>query len=186
MMRWLFFLPLAVFAVLVGLWLWGLNPERDPKALPSQLIDKAMPAFALPALEGSGSPALASEDLADGQVKLINFFASWCVPCRAEHPHLETLAKESNLPIHGIAWRDEPEATLAWLNNLGNPYTRIGVDQKNAVGLDFGITGVPETFIIDAKGRVRYRQQGPLNPRNINTVIIPLVVALRKEAEEAS
>ncbi len=186
MMRWLFFLPLVVFAVLVGLWFWGLNPNRDPNALPSQLINKELPAFALPALEGSGSPALARSDLSDGQVKLINFFASWCVPCRAEHPHLETLAKETSLPIHGIAWRDEPAATLAWLQNLGNPYTRIGVDQKNTVGLDFGITGVPETFIIDAKGRVRYRHQGPLDPRIINTVITPLVQALRREAEEAS
>ncbi len=181
MNRWLFFAPLAIFVVLLAVWAWGLNDKRDPNALPSQLIDKAMPVFALPDLAGSGSPSLATSDLDDGQVKLLNFFASWCVPCRIEHPHLTTLAKEAKLPVHGIAWKDKPEDALAWLQALGNPYTRIGVDEFNKVGLDFGTTGVPETFIVDQQGRVRYRHQGPLDPLIINETIIPLVLALRAE-----
>lgn len=186
MKRLFYFLPVAIFMVIGGFLYWGLNPDRDPNAMPSVLIDQEVPDFALPALEGSDTPALSKADLPDGEVKLINFFASWCVPCLVEHPHLTTLAtnETSPVPVMGVAWRDEPRKALGWLKEHGNPYSRIGVDEKNSAGMDFGITGVPETFIVDAKGKVRYKHAGPLQPRDINDTIIPLIVALRKEAAQ--
>ena len=176
MRRLLFLTPLALFLLVAGYFLLGLG--RDPRHLPSALLDKPVPEFALPPLPGreTASPdsGLTAADLKRGEVTLVNVFASWCVPCRAEHPILARLAEEG-VTIHGIAWKDKPEASLAFLRELGDPYRRVGVDGAGTAGLDLGVYGVPETFVIDGKGVVRYRYPGPLTPDEVERNIRPLL-----------
>ena len=170
--------PALAFAVLAAYLAHALRPDRDPALVASALIDKPMPAFALPPL-GETGPGLASKDFA-GQVSLVNFFASWCVPCRAEHPLLLRLADEEKLPVYGIAYKDKPEAIGAWLNELGNPFSRIGLDQNGRTAIDFGVYGVPETYLIDRGGRIRFRQAGPLDADVVDETLLPLIARLRQ------
>lgn len=176
--RLLFLLPVLIFLVVAGYFLWGLGPERDPKNIPSVMIDKPTPSFDLAAVPGLDAPGLATADLAQGQVVMVNFFASWCVPCRAEHPFLTALVEETGVPLYGINHRDKPEDAAAWLAELGNPYTRIGADPGRAA-VEWGVTGVPETFIVDAAGRIRYHHRGPLVPDVIEQQVRPLLEELR-------
>src|SRR5690606_8784972 len=125
--------------------------QRDPSKLPSQLIDRPAPQFALPAVR-DGEPGLATADLA-GEPALLNIFASWCVPCRLEHPVLMRLSAEGT-PIYGIDWKETPAAGAAWLAEHGDPYRKVGNDEAGRIGIDLGVTGVPETFVIDRRGRV--------------------------------
>ena len=159
-------LPLAVFAALVAVfavYLWQIGPGGKQIAeLPSVMIDKPAPTFALKPLEGAGLPGFANDEL-KGHITLVNFFASWCVPCRVEHPVLMRLAKEG-VQIWGIAYKDKKEDALRFLAENGTPYQRIGVDDIGRTFIDFGAYGVPETFIIDAEGRIRYREAGPISP----------------------
>jgi cytochrome c biogenesis protein CcmG/thiol:disulfide interchange protein DsbE len=175
--RLLFLLPVAVFAVVAGYFLVGLAPERDPSAVPTAMIDKPTPDFDLPAVPGLEVPGLAAADLAGDEVVMVNFFASWCVPCRAEHAHLTALAERSGVPLYGINHRDKPEDAAAWLAELGNPYRRIGADSGRAA-VEWGVTGVPETFVIDGAGRIRYHHRGPLVPEVIEREVEPLLRAL--------
>jgi len=163
MKRLLFVLPLVVVAGIGGFLLWGLNPDRDPSVLPSVLIDEPAPAFALSALEGAGVPGLSREDLvgASGPV-LVNVFASWCIPCRAEHAVLTRMAERDGVVLYGINYKDKPGEARAWLDELGNPYARIGSDYDGRAGIEWGLTGVPETFVVDAGGTVRLRHVGPI------------------------
>ncbi|HYE01441.1 MAG TPA: DsbE family thiol:disulfide interchange protein [Alphaproteobacteria bacterium] len=179
MRRLIALLPLAVFAVVAGYFLVNLTSGRDPRELPSALIDQPAPQFALPPLEAVGKPGLGTADL-KGQVHLVNFFASWCVPCRAEHPVLVRLAEQGTVPVVGIAYKDKPEASAAWLGQLGNPYGRIGVDLNGRAAIDWGVTGVPETFIVDREGRIRYRHWGPIDPVAMEQKILPLVKELQR------
>jgi cytochrome c biogenesis protein CcmG/thiol:disulfide interchange protein DsbE len=176
--RLLFLLPVLIFLVVAGYFLWGLGPERDPKNIPSVMIDKPTPTFDLAAVPGLDAPGLATADLAQGQVVMVNFFASWCVPCRAEHPFLTALTEETGVPLYGINHRDKPEDAAAWLAELGNPYTRIGADAGRAA-VEWGVTGVPETFIVDGQGRIRYHHRGPLVPDVIEQQVKPLLEELR-------
>lgn len=176
--RLLFLLPLLLFTVVVGYFLWGLNPERNPREVPSAMVDKPVPAFDLPALALTDRPGLATADLTDGQVTLVNFFASWCVPCRIEHPLLLALAEEGTVRVVGINFRDEPEAGAKWLEELGNPYARIGVDARGRTAIDWGVSGVPESFIIDREGRIRHQHIGPIHPHELEQEIRPLLEAL--------
>lgn len=178
LLRLLLLLPLLLFAVLAGWFLWGLDPERDPSELPSALIDKPVPEFSLPAVPGLNSPGLAREDLIGGGVKLVNVFASWCLPCRAEHPLVTALAEEG-VPVHAINYKDKPEQARDWLAELGNPYQRIGYDETGRVGIEWGVYGVPETFVIDASGTIRYRHVGPLTPRDFEKTLRPLIRELQ-------
>jgi cytochrome c biogenesis protein CcmG, thiol:disulfide interchange protein DsbE len=173
MRRLLFLLPLALFAVLAGYFLVGLR--SDPSILPSALIDKPAPAFDLPALDDQ--PGLASADLA-GNVVLVNFFASWCVPCRAEHPLLMRLAAAGGVALYGIDYKDKPEAASRLLAELGNPYRRVGADRDGRTFIDFGAYGVPETYVIDKGGHIRYRQVGPITPDDYDGKILPLLKQL--------
>jgi cytochrome c biogenesis protein CcmG/thiol:disulfide interchange protein DsbE len=176
--RLLFLLPVIVFAVIAGYFLWGLAPERDPGAVPTAMIDKPTPDFDLAAVPGLAVPGLKTDDLAGGAVVMVNFFASWCVPCRAEHAFLSALAEETAVPLYGINHRDKPEDAAAWLAELGNPYQRIGADPGRAA-VEWGVTGVPETFIIDGAGRIRWHHRGPLVPEVIERDVKPLLEALQ-------
>jgi len=180
--RWwrpLFLAPLIAFFSLAVVLLVGLG--RAPSEIPSTLIDKEVPQFDLPPVQGR-SLGLASRDLS-GTVSLVNVFASWCVACKAEHPVLMKLAAQHIVPIHGIDYKDKPTDAAAWLDTNGDPYTRTGADRNGRVAIDWGIYGVPETFLIGADGRVKLRHVGPLTEEDIATEILPVVMRLRNAAE---
>jgi cytochrome c biogenesis protein CcmG, thiol:disulfide interchange protein DsbE len=174
--RLLFIAPLVLFLGLAAYLGYGLT--RDSRILPSTLIDKPAPTFALEALipEGKG---LKTEDLM-GKVALVNIFASWCVPCRAEHPIWVRVAEQEKIPIYGINWKDKRPDATAWLKELGNPYERIGYDPDNKAGVEWGVYGAPETYIIDRAGRVRYKHVGPVFSETLNDTILPLVRKLQE------
>lgn len=174
----LFLLPLLVALGLFGFFYAGLEDGRDPAALPSALLDKPVPQFDLPALLPD-SPGLASADL-KGSVQLVNVFASWCVPCRAEHPLLMRLAREDGVTINGIAYKDKPEDSRAFLASLGDPYSRVGMDEPGRAAIEWGVYGVPETFLIDRDGIIRWKHSGPLTPELVTNKMLPLIESLKK------
>lgn len=164
-------LPLALFLALAGFLAKGLT--LDPAELPSPLIDKEAPVFSVATLpEGSGD--FHSKEL-DGQVWILNVWASWCGPCVQEHPQLMELAKLRPVTLVGLNYKDRPADSQPWLARLGNPYTYLLDDRRGDVGLDWGVYGVPETFIMDHNGRVRYKHVGPIDPRALHETLIPVV-----------
>ena len=169
-------IPLAIFVVLVGFLLVGLR--LDPREVPSPLIDKPAPAFTLKQLH-EPEKTLGTTDL-KGQVWLLNVWASWCVSCREEHPLLVELARSKIVPIVGLDYKDEPQAGKGWLQQFGNPYSVSVVDRDGAVGIDYGVYGVPETFVIDKQGTIRYKQIGPVTAEALEKKILPLVRELQK------
>jgi cytochrome c biogenesis protein CcmG/thiol:disulfide interchange protein DsbE len=177
--RLLYFAPLAGFAGIAAAFAWGLT--RNPQELPSALIGKPVPTFSLPPVQGR-KLGLSSADL-KGQVSLVNVFASWCVACRAEHPLFMQLAANKVVPINGLNYKDAPQDAADWLDSLGDPYARTGADRDGRVAIDWGVTGVPETFVIDAKGIVAYKQVGPVTQQVLDETILPLIARLRQEAE---
>jgi cytochrome c biogenesis protein CcmG/thiol:disulfide interchange protein DsbE len=177
--RFLFLLPAAAFAGLLGYFVAALfvAEKRDPSELPSAMIDQPAPDFALTGL--GDKPGFARADIA-GQVVLVNFFASWCVPCKLEHPLLTRLAAKAGIPLFGIDYKDKPEDAQRFLREFGSPFRAVGVDRDGRLGIDFGITGVPETFLIDKSGKIRFRRAMPLTPEAIERDILPLVKALQQ------
>lgn len=171
------FVPAAVFVGLTLAFLIGL--ERDPNVLPSALVGKPVPTFRLPPVKGR-SLGLAAGDLR-GDVALVNVFASWCVACREEHPVLMRLAVLRTLPVHGLNYKDKPDDAAKWLDAMGDPYTRTGADLDGRVAIDWGVYGVPETFVVDRGGRIAFKQVGPITPAISETVILPLVAKLRAD-----
>ncbi len=170
-MRSIYFIPLVIFIV-VGILLGGALFWHKQET-PSALLNKPVPEFSLPSpLENE--PGLSTADL-KGKYSLVNLFASWCVSCKVEHPLLMELSKQNIVPIYGISWRDKPENTRKLLEEHGNPFTAIGNDFKGNVVLDFGITGAPETFVINPEGKIIYKHLGPLTPDVIKDVILPMV-----------
>ena len=169
-------IPLAIFVILMGFLYVGLY--RDPREVPSPLIDKPAPAFALSQLHDP-ERKLTNDDL-KGKVWLLNVWASWCASCRDEHPLLMQLATSRLVPIYGLDYKDKPDAGRAWLAQNGNPYTASAVDLDGRVGIDYGVYGVPETFLIDKQGVVRYKQVGPLTADTLRQKILPLVKELQK------
>ncbi|MSU90814.1 DsbE family thiol:disulfide interchange protein [Rhodobacteraceae bacterium 2CG4] len=170
-------LPAALFAALAAAFYWGLMNADD--RLPSALIDRAVPAFDLPPIEGRDD-GLSSADL-QGEVSIVNVWASWCVPCRVEMPLLVELAAQDTVPIHGINYKDAPEAALAFLDETGDPYTRIGADRSGRVSIDWGVYGLPETFVINAQGRIAYKHVGAFDRRALEQEILPVVRRLQSE-----
>ena len=166
----LFAVPLLIFAALAGLFAYLLFDGRDSGELPSVLIGRAAPAVDLPALDrlrdagGAAVPGLAAGDWKGERPTLVNIFASWCAPCRAEHPLLMDLAQRGDVRVVGINYKDEPENALRFLNALGNPYERVGVDQAGRAAIDWGFYGIPETFLLDRDGVVRHKIVGPITP----------------------
>lgn len=177
MRRLIFVLPLIAFAAVAAWFLASLS--RDPSNIPSALINEPAPDFILPALAGIAAPALSSVDL-KGKVTLVNVFASWCVPCRAEHPVLLRLAREKSITLYGISYKDRAEDSAAFLRELGNPFAAIGFDGDGRVGIDFGVYGVPETFLIGPDGRVRYKQISAITPQDMQQKILPLAAQLAR------
>ncbi|HYM01850.1 MAG TPA: DsbE family thiol:disulfide interchange protein [Stellaceae bacterium] len=169
MRRLLYLLPILLFAVLVAYFARALTSGRDPSVLPSALIDRPAPQFQLAGLDGA--PPLSSDALA-GHVVVVNFFASWCVPCRAEHPLLMRLAEQEHVPLYGIAYKDKPADTAQFLSQLGNPYRQVGLDESGRTGIDFGVYGVPETYIVDQAGHIRFRYVGPLTAETFEREIL--------------
>ncbi|MBS0244291.1 MAG: DsbE family thiol:disulfide interchange protein [Proteobacteria bacterium] len=171
------FAPIAVFA-LVALGL-GLALTRDPRKMPSMLIDRPMPRFSLPALDSTAASFDAAE--LSGKVSLVNVFASWCGACKVEHPTLLKLASEKTVPLYGINWKDRPGDGLKWLKAHQSPYLKVGEDTGGRLGIDLGVTGVPETFVVDKTGRVRYRHAGPITDEVWRDTFEPLLASLRSE-----
>jgi cytochrome c biogenesis protein CcmG/thiol:disulfide interchange protein DsbE len=172
-----FTIPLAVFIVLLGF--LGIGLTLKPNELPSPFIDRPAPAFSLPELLLPGEQ-FGNADL-EGEVWLLNVWASWCVACRQEHPLLNRLAQTGAVTIVGLNYKDEADAAAAWLQQLGNPYTHIPADNSGDVGIEYGVYGVPETFVIDRKGLVRYKHIGPLTEESLQQTLMPLVTELQKE-----
>lgn len=177
----LFWGPVVVFAGLATALGWGLT--RDPKVLPSALIDKPVPEFNLQPVKGR-TLGLASADLS-GEVSIVNVFASWCLPCKVEHPVWMDLKARNVVPIHGLNYKDTPDDASAWLNRLGDPYKRTGADLDGRVAIDWGVYGVPETFIVSADGRIAYKHVGAVTKEIVDGTLMPIVDRLRRQAEEA-
>jgi len=166
------FIPLLIVFAIFAVFFKMMGGDRNPKEIKSVLIDKPAPAFSLPAL-AEGGAAITEADLKTGKPILVNFFASWCVPCRAEHDNLMKLADELNIPIIGIAYKDDPKRSLAFLDELGTPFTKTAQDRDGRVGIDWGVTGVPETFLIDGDGIIRYRHWGPIVGDSMEKRLLP-------------
>lgn len=162
---WLVLIPVIVFAALAALFWKGLSGE--PSKIPSALINKPVPAFTLAAVPGLGVPGLASSDLTGGKVTVVNVWASWCAPCRVEHPLLTELAKRNDITLAGINYKDEPENAVRFLRTLGQPFAAVGMDRDGRAAVDWGVYGVPETFVVDGEGRIRYKHIGPLTPESL-------------------
>ena len=174
MKQWQFIAPLALFVVLLGFLGVGLN--LNPREVPSPLIGKPAPAFVLPRLDDPAQ-TLGKQDLA-GKVWMLNVWASWCVACREEHPLLVEYSRKGGVPLYGLNYKDARPDALGWLSRFGNPYTASVSDTKGLVGIDYGVYGVPETFIIDKQGVIRYKHIGPVTPQVLRERIEPLLKEL--------
>jgi cytochrome c biogenesis protein CcmG/thiol:disulfide interchange protein DsbE len=174
MRRLLYLLPVILFMALAAYFAIALRPDYDPHTLPSALLDKEAPHFDLAGLNG---PGVARDGLKGGPA-LLNFFASWCVPCRVEHPLLMRLKEHDHLPLYGIDYKDQPAAATKLLAEFGDPYKAIGMDRDGRVGLDFGVYGVPETYVLDSEGHIRKRFVGPLTAQQVDNELLPLLKQL--------
>jgi cytochrome c biogenesis protein CcmG/thiol:disulfide interchange protein DsbE len=169
-----FAIPVAVFVALVGLLYVGLG--LDPREVPSPLIGKAAPHFELPQLH-EATKTFSERDML-GKVWVLNVWASWCVSCREEHPVLLDLAASGAVPVYGLNYKDKREDGLAWLKGMGDPYKTSIFDFEGRVGIDYGVYGVPETYLIDKQGVIRYKRIGPLTPEIVKNTLLPLVKEL--------
>ncbi|TFF19171.1 DsbE family thiol:disulfide interchange protein [Jiella endophytica] len=184
-------LPLLLFLGLAAVFLYQLVSGHDPKEIPSVLVGKTAPMTVLPALQGaslpdgSPTPGLDLSGPGDGRPVLVNVFASWCAPCREEHPLLMQLAKDKRFRLVAINYKDKPGNARAFLSNLGDPYAAIGVDEKGAATIDWGVYGVPESFLVAPDGEILYKQTGPFTPETIENGLMPAVEkALQREPKD--
>lgn len=172
-----FLLPLGIFAVVVGF--LGIGLTLNPREVPSPLIGKPAPEFSLPQLH-EPQQMFSPKDLT-GKVWLLNVWASWCGGCKEEHPVLMQLAASGEVPIYGMDYKDRREEALTWLRQWGNPYPVIAVDESGRVGINYGVYGVPETYVIDKSGVIRYKQIGPLDQDTVQRKVLPLVRELQQQ-----
>ena len=171
-----FAIPIAIFVALVAL--LGVGLKLDPREVPSPLIGKPAPHFELPQLRET-TKTFTERDMR-GKVWMLNVWASWCVSCREEHPVLLDLAASGGVPIYGLNYKDKREDGLAWLKGMGDPYTLSIYDFDGRVGIDYGVYGVPETYVIDKAGVIRYKRIGPLTPQIVKEKVLPLVRELER------
>lgn len=171
-----YLVPAVLFVALLVLLAVGLT--RDPRLVPSPLIGKSTPEFDLPPLPGR-SDGLSNADLAN-KVSLVNVFASWCLACRDEHPLFMQMQAQGILPIQGINYKDRPQDAERWLAQLGDPYTRIGADRDGRASIEWGVYGVPESFLVDGNNRIVYKHIGAVTPQALKEIILPLVEELRR------
>ncbi len=173
-----YLLPLGIFIALVAVFAVGLT--LDPKRVPSPLIDRKAPAFSLPKV--SQPEALLSDTDLRGQASLLNVWASWCVACRTEHPFLMQLAREGDIPLYGLDYKDKRQDALRWLEQFGDPYLASAFDETGEVGIDWGVYGVPETFVLDQSGVIRHKHIGPITAEIWEKEIAPVIARLRAGA----
>ena len=173
--------PLAIFAILAVLFFLALR-SGDPSRLPSALIGRPAPATSLPPLDGlvdggQPVPGFSNENFASGEVTVVNFWASWCAPCVQEHPLLVALKERTGVKLYGVNYKDQPDTARRFLGRYGNPFTAVGVDGNGRAAIDWGVTGMPETFILNGKGEIVYKHIGPISPESLETKILPMVHA---------
>lgn len=173
--RLLLLLPLIAVGALIALFVLVFAQGRDPATIPSALIGRPAPTIDLPPLEGLHLPGIANADLKDGRITIVNVFASWCAPCRIEHPVLMTLAKDKRVKVIGINYKDRAEDALRFLGSLGNPYAAVGVDRTGRAAIDWGVYGVPETFVVAPDGIVASKFIGPLSEESLRSVLLPAI-----------
>lgn len=172
------FLPIGIFAAIVVIFFIMLTSGRNAQDLPSVMTGRPAPEFTLPAVEGLAKngapvPGFATSDLKSGKVTIVNVFASWCGPCRDEHPQIMALSELPDVTVMGINQKDKPEDAIRFLRNLGNPYARVGADVNGRVSIDWGVYGVPETFILRGDGTIAFKKVGPISPEELETLIKP-------------
>ena len=172
--RWMVFVPLALFVVLAGLFLLQLLSGRDGAAIPSALIGAQAPETDLPPIEGTDMPGLSSKDF-PGRVTVVNVWASWCAPCRQEHPLLMQLSRDERITVAGLNYKDEAENARRFLGELGNPYAAVGADGTGRTAINWGVYGVPETFVVGRDGTIRFKHVGPLSPQSLTGDLIPAI-----------
>lgn len=180
------FLPLILFGLIGAFFIAGLMNEKGTSYIPSNLIGKPVPEFALLPMDGlttaSGAamPSFGSAELKSGKVSIINVWSSWCGSCRFEHRFLQKLAQLSGAPLYGLNYKDTATDGRGFLARFGNPYEAVGMDIKGKVGIEFGVYGVPETFIVDGKGIIRYKLPGPVDDRLIEKELLPAIEKARQ------
>ena len=180
--KWTALVPVIIVALLLGIFakrLADVGGGNDPSLIPTVLLNTPVPEIDLPPLPGR-DPGLTTSDL-KGEVSLVNIWGSWCIACLSEHPLLMRVAERGDVPIHGIAWRDEPNASVRWLERHGDPYKLIGQDPVSEAAIAFGVTGAPETFVVDAQGVIRYKHIGPISEDAWQNTIAPLIEELRTQ-----
>jgi cytochrome c biogenesis protein CcmG/thiol:disulfide interchange protein DsbE len=170
--------PLIALVALIAV--FALNIDRDPSLVRSVLIDKPVPEFALPAVEGLDVPGFDTASL-KGRVSVVNVWASWCIPCREEHPIITSLKARTGVALYGINQKDAPENAKAFLDELGNPYDAVGADADGRVSIDWGVYGVPETFVVDADGVITFKHVGPLSRRSAEEEVLPAIEKAKAE-----
>ena len=173
------FVPLIIIVALFGLFFFMLRPDRDPNDIANVKLGKPAPLFSLPALSNPNQ-TITQDTLKAGRPTIVNFFASWCLPCRAEHENLVKLANEHNMRLVGIAYKDAPQASAQFLQELGNPFDLVAIDQSGDIGIEFGITGVPESYLVDGDGRIRYHFRGPIIGPNLEDQVLPEIEKLKQ------
>lgn len=182
--KFVIFLPLILLGLLTAFFIKGLTNEKGAKYIPSALIGKKVD-FTLEKMEGLNNnegqpmPTFSSASLGKGKVTIVNVWASWCISCRAEHRFLERLANKAGVKLYGLNYKDTASAGRKFLARFGNPYTAVGMDRRGRVGIDFGVYGVPETFVIDGKGFIRYKIPGPVNDAIIEKELLPAIEKAR-------
>jgi cytochrome c biogenesis protein CcmG/thiol:disulfide interchange protein DsbE len=177
-----FAIPVSVFVV-VAIAL-GVGLTLNPREIPSPLIGQTIPDFELAALKGR-ERGFGAADLRQGEVVLVNVFASWCIPCRQEHPLFMDLAQTGDIKIYGINYKDDPDEAAQWLATFGDPYYRAGADRDGRSSIDWGVYGVPETFIVDGNGTILYKRISVVTPKVLREEILPLIARARAERQEA-
>ena len=180
--------PFLIFVAMAGLFAFALT-SGDPSKLPSALIGRPVPQTVFPPLEGlvangQAVPGFAAADLANGKVSVVNFWASWCVPCIEEHPLLITLKERSGVDVYGVNYKDQPEAGRRFIGRYGNPFTAVGTDRAGRNAIEWGVYGMPETFVVDGQGRIAYKHVGPISADSLEKTLLPAIAKAQATAHK--